>query len=213
MGMAIADERPNRSAWIRSFALSLGLLAAALTLSRITSDFIAMRWPDRPTPPDFLFEILPLVEWTQYLTDLALLAEVGLIFWYISRGRWRLFPQMAAMFAIMHLARAVITVLTPLGGPLGNGAFYGFIHVQQNGQFPSGHVAGAFILYLFVDASEAPRLKAVMLALAVVECVSLLLSHGHYSIDIVGGLMLGYIVYHEFTKGTLFNWLKPALTI
>jgi len=213
MRMATANERGKRSDWIRSFAVALGLLAAAFFLARFTSAFIAAQFPDRPTPRDLLFEILPLVEWTQYLTDLALFAEVGLIFWYLSRGRWRLFPQMAAMFSIMHLLRAVITILTPLAGPLGNGAYYGLIHVTQNGEFPSGHVGGALILYLFVEASEEPRLKALMLTLAVVECVSLLLSRGHYSIDIVGGLMLAYIVHREFTKGTLFNWLKPALTV
>jgi membrane-associated phospholipid phosphatase len=211
--MTAATERDPRSHWARALVVSFALLAACFAAARLTSVFIAERFPGRPMPPDLLFQLLPYVPWTQYLTDLALYVEALLLFWYLFRGRLRQFPQMAAMFSIMHLSRAAITTLTPLAGPLGNGAFYGLIHVTQNGEFPSGHVGGAVILYLFVNASDAPRLKWVMLALAIVECVSLLLSHGHYSIDIVGGILLAYFVYHEFTSGKLFNWLKPALEV
>jgi membrane-associated phospholipid phosphatase len=213
MRMTIAGARQKRSHWTRALIVSFGLLGSCFAAARLTSVFIGDHFPDRPLPRDLLFEALPYVPWTQYLTDIALYLQAILLFWYISRGRVRRFPEMAAMFSIMHLLRAMITTLTPLAGPLGNGAFYGLIHVVQNGEFPSGHVGGAVILYLFVNAKEAPLLKAVMLALAVIECVSLLLSHGHYSIDIVGGILLAYFVYHEFTAGKLFNWLKPALTV
>lgn len=163
-------------------------------------------------PPDLLFDTLPLIPWTQYLTDIALLAQLALLIWYVSRGRWSRLPEMIALFSIMQLFRAVIIVLTPLAGPLGNGAFYGLIRVTQNGQFPSGHAASVFLFYLFVVASEAPRLRKVMLAFVVVEYSSLLLSRGHYSIDIIGGLLLSYFVYHEYAEGRLFDRLKPLVT-
>ena len=158
--MEIADEQPRSLAWARSLLVSFGLLGACFTLARITSAYIATRFPDRVAPPDLLFQTLPYMPWTQYVTDIALFTEAGLLFWYLSRGRWRRFSGMAAMFSIFHVLRAVITTLTPLAGPLGNGAFYGLIHVTQNGEFPSGHVGGALMLYLFIDGQGQNRRDA-----------------------------------------------------
>ncbi len=199
-------------AWARSLGFSLFLLATAFVAARVASAFIDARYPNRPLPPDLLFDALPRIPWTQYLTDIALLVQLGLLVWYLSRGRWHRLPEMIALFSIMELMRAAFIVLTPLAGPLGNGAFYGIIRVTQNGEFPSGHVASALLFFLFVDATEEPLLSKVMLALVFVECGSLLLSRGHYSIDIVGGLLLSYFIWHEYKEGTLFNWLKPLIT-
>ena len=210
--MSAEREGVSRPNWARSLAVSGTLLLTALVLSRLASAFIASRFPGRPTPPDLLFDTLPLIPWTQYITDIVLIVQVVLLIGYVSRGRLRRLPEMIALFSIMEIFRAVIIVLTPLAGPLGNGAFYGIIHATQNGEFPSGHVASAFLFFLFIDPSDAPVLRKVMLALVIVECASLLLSRGHYSVDIVGGLLLSYFVYHEYAEGKLFNWLKPLVT-
>jgi len=45
------------------------------------------------------------------------------------------------------------------------------------------------------------------------EVLALLVSHSHYSIDIVGGLLLGYFVYHQYYSGRTFDWLKPWLKV
>lgn len=49
--------------------------------------------------------------------------------------------------------------------------------------------------------------------LVAVECVTPLLWHGHYSIDIIGGLLLSYVIYHEYAEGTWFNWLKRLVEV
>jgi len=202
----------ERSNWVRSLVVSGAFLLVALVASRASSSFIASRFPDRPLPPDLLFDTLPYVPWMQYVTDIALLTELALLIWYVARGHARKLPEMIALFGIMELLRAFIITLTPLAGPLGNGAFHGIVRATQNGEFPSGHAASALLFCLFVDASEAPRLRALMNVLVVVVCGAMLLSHGHYSIDIVGGLLLSYFVYHEYTDGRLFDWLKPYVT-
>jgi membrane-associated phospholipid phosphatase len=192
--------------------VSSSLVLAALIASRLASGFIAVRFPGRPMPPDLLFDTLPYVSWMQYVTDLALLTEVALLFAYVFRGHLRRLPEMLAMFGIMELLRAFIITLTPLAGPLGNGAFHGIVRATQNGEFPSGHAASALLFFLFVDPDEAPGLRRVMGVLATVVCLAMLLSHGHYSMDIVGGLLLSYFVYHEYCEGRLFDWLKPYVT-
>ena len=139
-GGAALPVRPASSArtWARAWAVSGGLLLTALIMSRAASAFIGSRFPDRPKPPDLLFDSLPLVPWTQYITDITLLVQLALLVWYLSRGRWHRLPEMIAMFSIMEILRAVFITFTPLAGPLGNGAHYGIIHATQNGEFPSG---------------------------------------------------------------------------
>lgn len=188
--------------WTRNLVLAIGLLLLSGVVARTTSTLIDVWYPDRPKPPDLLFDILPYAAWPQYLTDIALLVALGLLLFYALDGRTREIPKMVALFAIMELLRAVINLLTPLAGPLGNGAHYGFIHTIQNGEFPSGHAASVFLCFLLVDREEAPRVRLALGVCLVVEVVALLVSHGHYSIDIVGGLLLSYFVY---------NWFGPKV--
>jgi len=119
----------------------------------------------------------------------------------------------------VQLEHAFRSVLAPLVGTLQSGTYFGIsvsngiVHVSQNGEFPSGHMASVFLCMLLVDKAKSPRIRAAMAVLVVVECVSLLISHQHYSIDIVGGLLLSYFVYYEYARGTWFNWLKPLITV
>ena len=208
----MVTERARGPHWIRSLLVSCSLVVAALVASRASSAFIATRFPGRPMPPDLIFDTLPYVSWMQYVTDVALLTEAALLLVYVFRGRLRRLPEMLAMFGIMELLRAFIINLTPLAGPLGNGAFHGIVRATQNGEFPSGHAASAFLFFLFIDPEHAPGLRRIMGVLAAVVCGAMLLSHGHYSIDVVGGLLLSYFVYHEYYEGRLFDWLKPYVT-
>ena len=197
---SITSQNTDTRRWVRALVASVALLLVSGVAARATSALIDIWFPDRPTPPDLLFDLLPYVEWTQYLTDIALLVALALLVYHALTGRRQDIPMMVALFGIMELLRAFITVLTPLAGPLGNGAYYGLIHMTQNGEFPSGHAASVMLCYLLVDGKQSPRIKAAMVVLLVVECMSLLLSHGHYSIDIIGGLWLSYFVYHALRK-------------
>jgi len=241
-GSDTADKR----AWLRSLGVGAAFLAAALIVARATSSWIGTEFPDRPLPPDLLFDTLPYVAKAGYLADIALVAALVLLGVYALRGNAREIPVMMTLFGIMEIARALINVLTPLASPLNRGPYYGLsvplehaftrlfaplvgtlqtgtyygmsiseglVHLPQNGEFPSGHMASVFLCMLFVDRAKSPRIWIAMVVLVVVEAVSLLMSHQHYSIDVVGGLLLSYFIYHEYAEGKLFNWLKPFITV
>jgi membrane-associated phospholipid phosphatase len=120
-------------------------------------------------------------------------------------------PEYLAVLAIMYLFRAVLIVLTPLAHARGEGppAFPLF----QNGMFPSGHTAAALLFAWMTDARRAPRLRRAQYVLLAVVVVCLVISHGHYSIDIVGGALLAYFVHREWTSGTLFATVKRFMGI
>ena len=51
---------------------------------------------------------------------------------------------------------------------------------------------------------DQPRLRRFHWAMVAVMIAGLLLAHGHYSIDIVGGLLLAYFVATVWRTGRLF---------
>jgi membrane-associated phospholipid phosphatase len=199
---------PARNRTLRRYAVAGSVLALAGLAASASSTLIDLWFPDRPMPRDLLFEVLPFAEWPQHLTEIALFVSIGLIAYYGIALRRDAVPGIICMYGLIELLRAGIMLLTPLASAHGRGAYYGFIPIVQNGMFPSGHVASVTLGYLIVG-SDAPRwLRQTLLTCLIVECVALLLSHGHYSIDIVGGLLLAYFVHREYTRGRAFNWIR-----
>ena len=75
----------KRSSQIRAWSASLALLAAAGFASLLGNRLIIDQFPDRPTPRDLLFEVLPYVAWTRYLTVVALAVGFSLFLYYAVR--------------------------------------------------------------------------------------------------------------------------------
>lgn len=176
------------------FYAGLLLVIGATVLNRLASALIQLNWPDRQPIQDTLFEILPYIPWLDDWTDIANIFSLILIFAYASR-RWRLSPYIIITMGFGYLLRAGLILLNPFGGPLGNVVHYGLSTIHQHGQFPSGHTFFVTIVYLLIDKKDVAYKRLALLSVWV-EVVALILSHGHYGIDIAGGLMLGYTTYH-----------------
>ena len=97
---------------------------------------------------------------------------------------------------IGYLARAILMALTPLGQPVGNNETMGIgllLNIYQHGMFPSGHTYLTAVIFFLIDRERAPRLKIATGIFCALEMICLLLSHAHYSIDLVGGLMVAFL--------------------
>ena len=201
--------------WLRAFAVAVGILALSGVLEFITSDAIQSLYPDRPKPPDLLFDLLPHLAWMQFVVEAIYIGGAVLLGVYaFRRENRRKIPEIIALFGLMEVFRAIIMVLTPLATPYDAATHFSVSEGIRNwGEFPSGHAATMLLFYLVVDRDTAPRLKLALLWMNVAEVVALLMSHSHYSIDIVGGYLLGYFVYFEYYRGRMFAWLKPLLKV
>lgn len=196
----------------RSLVTALALLAVGGGIGEeITSRLIAEKFPDRPIPEDALFRILPYVSEARYLTAGALILAAVIFFWHVIARTPARLPELIAIFAIMYTSRAVIMILTPLADAHGPGPFV--FPLQQHGMFPSGHIAVMMLFTRLIDEQEAPTLHRLELALLVTCSVAFVLSHGHYSIDVIGGLLLGYFVQQEWTNGSLFAFVKRMIAV
>ena len=97
-------------------------------------------------------------------------------------------------------------VLTPLASSQGEGPFV--FAQQQYGMFPSGHTAAATLLVMLTPAERALRQRRFQQVLLALMCAGLILARGHYSIDVVGGLLLSYFVVQTWRTGRLFAAIK-----
>lgn len=196
----------------RAFIVSLLLLALAGLMSWASSNFIADYFPERPLPPDFLLDALPygtghpFGRIAQYASDFAVTFALAAVFFHLLRKYPSRLPNGISILSVQYILRAMINVLTPLAAPHQQ-ALFGWFPVQ-NGMFTSGHTASTLLAYLLVDRNASPRLKKVLFATVFFEMIMLLMSRGHYSIDIVGGALLAYFVWAEWNRGRWFNWLK-----
>jgi len=194
----------------RAVGVSALLLALAGIASGVSSNFIAREFPDRPTPRDLLFETLPHWHVAQYTADLALLgALVILVVCTVNRGS-RQVAEAICVFALMYLLRAFAMALTPLASAHGNGALFGVVPAVQNGMWPSGH-AGAALLCVLLLVTDSVALRRLTLTLAVLVWLSLVIGHAHYSIDILGGMLLAYFVQREWANGSAFRPIRALL--
>lgn len=202
--------------WRRAFGVAVLVMIAGGLFTAAGSSVIATWFPDRPVPRDLLFELLPDAAWTQYAVEAVYLASLALLVYYVwTKGHVRRVPEIMALRGVMDISRALIIVLTPLGVPYDEATHFNPTGglMRQWGEFPSGHMATILLFYLVIDRDEAPAIKRVMLVLVCAEAVLLLTSRSHYSISIVGGLLLGYFIYHQYHDGRGFDWLKRLVRV
>ena len=181
----------------RTTLLSIGLLVLAATACFMASELIQYLYPDRPIVPDLLFDLLPNIPFLAYLTDPIMAAALVLIIYYACNQGRRHMGFYFFTVGIMYVLRGPLMILTPMGRPTGNLDSYGILKIfelKQHGMFPSGHVMLAAIFYFMIDGKRHSGFKWAMAILGVAEIITLILSRGHYSIDIVGGVMQAFIV-------------------
>jgi membrane-associated phospholipid phosphatase len=178
--------------------LRLGLILLVVGfLANYASSYILSLLNLDPQPVmDLFLTVVPKVAWMGYLADIVLIVESCLLFIAYRKNRQRIIYAVFMMDAVL-IIRSVLILLTPVANSFGPVEYRDLFSFGKypSGMFPSGHTAYTFLGYLLLKGDRRVKMKWVALGLLVLEIAALMTSHGHYSIDIVGGLMLAYIVY------------------
>jgi membrane-associated phospholipid phosphatase len=178
-------------------------LLSFLTFGLAAASWLPANWlihwlyPDRPKVPDLLFTLLPDLPWLAYVSEPLIAGSIAILILQAFRLDRDRLPYYFFVLAALYFSRSFLMILTPLGRPTGNVSSYGIFEstgLLQHGMFPSGHQMLACIAYLLVRNSAARRLKYLALALALGQAVVLILSRGHYSIDIIGGMLVSWFI-------------------
>jgi hypothetical protein len=138
--------------------------------------------------------VLPVLSWGWF--GLHLFAGGAAIAYYPKRA-----PFLVFLLAMFMGIRTAFVFLSPIGPPMGmldmSQLDYIFAKIMGtwtfNNEFVfSGHTGIPFLFFLFF---ETPRLKAFMLAGSLVMGVCVLLSHNHYTVDVLAAYLVSYSIF------------------
>jgi len=173
------------------FSLSLSLVATAVTY--LASWYIHETFDIPPVVKDLIWQKLPYFP-LLWLAEVFMLLSLGyMLVWAFKRNKYYL-PYAIFLFSSFHFFRAILIVLTPLGFPHGyNGFFhYGAKSVFMYGAFPSGHLSIPLLTFLITKSK-------IVLGLVFLTGLTMLISRSHYSIDLVGTVLVAYPLF-EFSE-------------
>lgn len=180
-----------------SFWLSIFMLLFSTAVNFFNSEIIQHFFPYRQPVLDTLFLLTPQIMWTQYLTDIAVLVSPIVLLIYIIKKDLEHLPYYIMVFSTGYLLRGFLILLNPIGGYFGNMNQYGLTDIMQHGMFPSGHTVLVFVSYYLSKGIVPKPARIVLLISCWVEVICLVLSRGHYGIDIIGGILVSYFVFNE----------------
>ena len=174
---------------------ALWLVMIATLLMNIR--FLNTNYADAPRPDDLILDLLP--ETMAFVTLSEFTGALGtlLMVYVMWTERFRRLPKLLALLGLMYLLRGFTIILTPLGQIQPPAETYPESDlIAQNfyyGMFFSGHTASAWIQVFFIKGS---RLRPIAAFIASIQVFTLFASHQHYTIDIMGGLLVAYFFTH-----------------
>jgi len=170
-----------------------------------------------PTLSDRILSIVPytpiIARFNYHIWAICYL-PVGLYIWRLDRNRFVEFMYAGGIMSLLRGFTIFLTTLGPVNGhdinagkPIGEllrawvdivnplslfGSDVAHVYLTKD-LFFSGHTASTFLLVLYAWRYRQLRWLAIIGHVIVVTTV--FMSHLHYSIDVVGGLMAAFVVY------------------
>ncbi len=171
------------------FYLSLLILIIGIVSTSLTSDYIIKNF-NPPVLSDLILDSIISLKIAWVYDILAVLVTI-LLATYIFTSRLKETPYFLVLFGFLYFLRAIFIILTPLGNPGANNdpLFTGPTFLA--GLYFSGHTAEAFLAFLL--AKGKPKIIFLVLLFSIIFL--LLIARGHYSIDILSGLIFAYAIY------------------
>lgn len=172
---------------------SVAVLVAAIgvTWQFLSLDLIERSVTDFPRVADVLMDRLPRV-------DFGLFGELwffGLItlfsVWHFRRN-WRATPEVLTALGLMYFIRGWFLYLFPIGAPLGSVGAADRLSIwghEAHAFFPGGHIAILTVLAMFAPLRW---LRIVVWVGLLIFGIGTMLAKTHYTMDSVGGILLGY---------------------
>ena len=159
---------------------------------------------------DLILNWLPTYD-LEFIFTWGIWTLVALTILYPTIFKPELWPFVLKTFGILFLVRSCFITLTDIGPPEGffyeNGVTVGTNPLRElifrNDLFFSGHVAIPFLSFLLFKDS---KFKWVMLVGAILEAITVLVMHIHYSIDVFSAFFITHGVYAISNK--VFNDLN-----
>ncbi len=178
-------KRKTDREFAKLLTMSIVLVAFAIFITYQASEFIYKHFGKPIVVRDLLWEILPYIPWMLLVCEIFVVASAVMMIIYGFVNDRDLIPYTIFLVAAFHVIRAFMIILTPMGYPY---EYSSFLNGEGlHGAFPSGHLSIPFIIFLIT------RRKRFFL-LSLIVSITLLLSRGHYTIDLIGTVFISYFL-------------------
>lgn len=169
-----------------------------------------------PLSSDWLLDRLPVVN----LLPVLSWGWLGLHAWALAMALLytpRRLPFLLFTLSVYLCVRTLFVFLSPIGAPermLDMGELDWIfsrvmgVYTFQNEFIFSGHTAIPFLFFLYF---ETPVQKAIMLGGSLVMATAVLLTHNHYSVDVLAAFFMAFAIF-ELSK-RLFVWSIQPLFV
>jgi len=173
----------------KSFYLGLLILISGISLTAITSNYVVNNY-NPPVLKDFIMDSILYFKIAWVYDILAILSIILIAIYAVTKKPQEL-PYFLVLYGTLYLLRGIFILITPLGNPgiNNNPLFVGPTFLA--GLYFSGHTAETFLGFLISKG----KYKILFITLLVSIIFSLLLARGHYSIDILSGLIFAYAIF------------------
>lgn len=184
---------------IKSYYFYIGILAVlAGFLSNYAAEIYLHNYMNEgkslPMLSDLILDNLPYMN-VSFMYDIFCIIPVVLLLIYIfHRKDFDRVPLFLLMIGIFYILRGIFIILTPFGNPPmfeGTDSIFKGFSKYELGVYPSGHAGNIFMIFLL--ARDSIYKKLILFCLIIVVS-TLFLARGHYSIDVLSGIIFAYAI-------------------
>jgi len=147
-----------------------------------------------PMLSDMILDNVPVIDLSLVYDIFCLVVLAAIIIYVIHRDQFHRVPHIMFLCGIFFIIRGIFIVLTPFGNPPefnGSDPLFNGFSKYELGVYPSGHVGNSFLMLLLVYDKVY---RYILWACLSVIIITLIFSHGHYSIDILSGFFFAYAI-------------------
>jgi len=147
-----------------------------------------------PMLSDLILDNLPYMKVSVVYDIFCIIPVVLLLIYIFHRKDFDRVPLFLTVIGMFYVLRGVFIILTPFGNPpmfAGTDSIFKGFSKYELGVYPSGHAGNVFMLFLLV---KDRIYKKLILFCLIMVISSLFLARGHYSIDVLSGLLFSYAI-------------------
>ncbi|MBI5466622.1 MAG: phosphatase PAP2 family protein [Candidatus Kerfeldbacteria bacterium] len=182
-------SRPSSRRWL----VAVGIAAIGVTWQFLSLALIERSVSVFPTVTDVLMDRLPRIDFGFFGESWFFGLVIVFALWHFRR-QWQRTPEILMALGLMYFLRGWFLYLFPIGAPYGAVSPDERLSIwghESHAFFPGGHIAILTALALFAPVRW---LRWVLWSGLVIFGIGTLLAKTHYTMDSVGGILLGYAV-------------------